>query len=54
MKRWVSNKGAANSMCQQLKNHAYGAFINHVEAQGGKEFLATGKAYILIDLARRL
>ena len=54
VQRWVSNKGVANSMCQQLKNGAYGAFINHVGAQGGKKFLAADKAVILIDLAGHL
>lgn len=54
VQRWVSNKGVANSMCQQLKNRAYGAFINHVEAQAGKKFLAADKGAILIALARQL
>mgnify|MGYP001591214380 FL=1 len=40
-------------MCQQLKNGAYGAFINHVEAQSGKS-VAADKAAILIRLARLL
>jgi len=43
----------ANSMCQQLANRAYGAFVNHVRAQSGK-FVAADKATILIDLAGRL
>ncbi|GMV07357.1 MAG: hypothetical protein AMXMBFR53_36320 [Gemmatimonadota bacterium] len=54
VQRWVSNRGVANSMCQQLRARAYGAFVNHVQAQGGKKFLAADKAAILIDLASRL
>jgi len=53
VQRWVSQKGVANSMCQQLANRAYGAFINHVRAQSGK-FVAADKAAILISLAGRL
>ena len=53
VQRWVSQKGVANSMCQQLANRAYGAFINHVRSQSGK-FVAADKAAILIDLAGRL
>ena len=40
----------ANSMCQQLANGAYGAFVNHVKSQSGKKFLAADKADILIAL----
>ena len=53
VKRWVNKAGVANSMCQQLKNGAYGAFVNHVEAQSGKS-VAADKAAILISLARLL
>ena len=51
--RWVNKTGVANSMCQQLQNDAYGAFINHVGAQSGKSVTAAHAA-ILIDLAGRL
>lgn len=54
VQRWVSNKGVANSMCQQLRAQAYGAFTNHVKSQSGKKFLSTDHANILIDLAGRL
>lgn len=54
VRRWVTNKGVANSMCQQLANGAYRAFVNHVKSQSGKKFLAADKAAILIDLAGRL
>ncbi len=53
VQRWVNKAGVAHSMCQQLKNGAYGAFINHVRAQSGKSVLAAHAA-ILIDLAGRL
>lgn len=53
VERWVSQKGVANSMCQQLKNRAYGAFINHVNAQSGK-FVSAPNAAILVSLARLL
>jgi hypothetical protein len=41
-------------MCQQLADRAYGAFVNHVQSQSGKKFLAADKAAILIGLAGRL
>jgi fibro-slime domain-containing protein len=50
---WVSQKGVANSMCQQLKNGAYEAFRNHVSAQSGK-FVSAANATILIALSRSL
>ena len=50
---WVSQKGIANSMCQQLANGANGAFQKHVRAQSGKA-VAGDKAAILIDLAGAL
>ncbi len=53
VQRWVSQKGVANSMCQQLKNRAYGAFINHVNAQSGK-FVSAPNAAVLVSLARLL
>lgn len=53
VKRWVDKPGVANSMCQQLKNKAYGAFINHVGAQSGKSVTAA-RAAILISLAKLL
>jgi hypothetical protein len=53
VRRWVTKAGVANSMCQQLENGAYGAFINHVGAQSGKSVTAAHAA-ILIDLAGRL
>ena len=53
VRRWVNKTGVANSMCQQLQNDAYGAFINHVGAQSGKSVTAAHAA-ILIDLAGRL
>lgn len=51
--QWVSQKGIANSMCQQLKNGAYGAFRNHVSAQSGKSVSAANAA-ILIALSNSL
>lgn len=51
--QWVSQKGVANSMCQQLKNGAYGAFRNHVSAQSGKT-VSTAHAAILIALSKNL
>lgn len=51
--QWVSQKGVANSMCQQLKNGAYGAFRNHVSAQSGK-FVSAAHAEILIALSKNL
>lgn len=53
VRRWVNRAGVANSMCQQLENGAYGAFINHVQAQSGKS-VSAAHAAILIDLAGRL
>ncbi|MDQ8165240.1 MAG: fibro-slime domain-containing protein [Gemmatimonadota bacterium] len=53
VRRWVSQQGVANSMCQQLKNRAYGAFINHVNAQSGK-FVTAPNAAILVRLAKLL
>jgi hypothetical protein len=53
VQRWVGQPGVANSMCQELKNGAYGAFINHVQAQSGK-FVSAAHAAILIELARQL
>lgn len=51
--QWVSQKGVANSMCQQLKNGAYGAFRNHVSAQAGKS-VSAAHAAILIALSQNL
>ena len=53
VKRFVSQKGIANSMCQQLANGAYGAFRNHVNAQTGKAVSAANAA-ILLSLAGSL
>ena len=53
VRQWVSQKGVANSMCQQLANEAYGAFRNHVSAQSGK-FVSDAHAAILIELSRAL
>lgn len=53
VQRWVNKAGVAHSMCQQLKNGAYGAFINHVKAQSGKS-VSTAHAAILIGLAGQL
>ncbi|MHB0962361.1 MAG: hypothetical protein ACYC5V_04010 [Gemmatimonadaceae bacterium] len=50
---WVNQKGVANSMCQQLKNGAYGAFRNHVSAQSGKT-VSVAHADILIALSKNL
>jgi hypothetical protein len=50
---WVSQKGVANSMCQQLANGAYGAFRNHVRAQSGK-FVSAAHATMLISLSNSL
>ncbi|MHB1097702.1 MAG: thrombospondin type 3 repeat-containing protein [Gemmatimonadaceae bacterium] len=51
--QWVSQKGVANSMCQQLRNGAYGAFRNHVSAQSGKT-VSAAHADILIALSKNL
>jgi hypothetical protein len=53
VRAWVTQHGVANSMCQQLANHAYGAFRNHVKAQSGK-FVPADKATILIALSQSL
>lgn len=53
VQRWVTQRGVANSLCQQLNNWAYGAFINHVRSQSGK-FVPADKAAILIALAQQL
>lgn len=53
VRRWVSQKGVANSMCQQLANGAYGAFRNHVSAQSGKT-VSSANAAILISLSQSL
>ena len=53
VRRWVSQRGVQNSLCQQLNNRAYGAFINHVRSQSGK-FVPADKAAILIALAQQL
>lgn len=53
VKRWVTQRGVANSLCQQLNNKAYGAFANHVRSQTGK-FVPADKAAILIALSRQL
>ncbi|MDE3127867.1 MAG: hypothetical protein KGL38_07670, partial [Gemmatimonadota bacterium] len=45
--RWVSQHGVANSMCQQLANGAYGAFVNHVGAQSGKTVSADHAALLV-------
>lgn len=45
--RWVSQHGVANSMCQQLANGAYGAFVNHVNAQSGKTVSADHAALLI-------
>ena len=47
---WVTQRGVANSLCQQLANGAYGAFRNHLEAQSGKHVPAD-KAAILSALS---
>ncbi len=53
VQRWVSQRGVANSMCQQLRNGAYGAFRNHVSAQSGK-FVSAAHAAVLIALSNEL
>lgn len=53
VRRWVTQTGVANSLCQQLSNRAYGAFVNHVRSQSGK-FVPADKAAILIALAQDL
>lgn len=53
VQRWVTQRGVQNSLCQQLNNRAYGAFINHVRSQSGK-FVPADKAAILIALAQQL
>lgn len=53
VKRWVTQKGLATSLCQQLTNEAYGAFRNRVQAQSGKQ-LPADKAAILAELSSDL
>ena len=53
VKRWVSQKGVANSLCQRLTNGQYDAFRTTVRAQSGKQIPAD-KAAILIDLSNGL
>lgn len=53
VRRWVSHKGTANSLCQLLAAGAYDAFRSRVETQSGKHVPAD-KAEILIDLSRSL
>ncbi len=53
VRRWVSHKGTANSLCQQLSGGAYDSFRNRVEMQSGKHVPAD-KARILIDLSNGL
>ena len=53
VRRWVSQKGVANSLCQRLTNGQYDAFRSSVRAQSGKQIPAD-KASILIDLSNGL
>ncbi len=53
VRRWVSQRRVATSLCQQLNNRAYGAFIDHVRSQSGNSVPAD-KAAILIALAQQL
>ena len=53
VRRWVSQKGVANSLCQRLTNGQYDAFRSSVRAQSGKQIPAD-KAAILIDLSNGL
>jgi hypothetical protein len=53
VKRWVNQAGIANSMCQELKNQAFGAFRNHVSAQSGKS-VSVDHAAILTALSNSL
>jgi len=53
VQRWVSQRGVANAMCQQLRNGAYGAFRNHVAAQRNKT-VSAAHADILIALSNAL
>lgn len=53
VKRWVSQKGVANSLCQRLEGGAYDAFRNQIRAQSGKQVPAD-KAAILIELSNGL
>jgi hypothetical protein len=51
--QWVTQRGVANALCEQLANGAYRAFRNHVKAQAGKHVPAD-KAPILLGLADHL
>ncbi len=53
VQRWVSQRGVANSMCQQIRNGAFGAFRNHVSAQSGK-FVSAPHAALLIAWSNEL
>lgn len=53
VQRWVSHKGTATSLCQQLSAGAYDAFRTRVQAQSGKNVPAD-KAEILISLSNEL
>lgn len=53
VRRWVSHKGTANSLCQQLSSGSYDAFRNRVETQSGKH-VPVDKAAVLINLSNGL
>lgn len=53
VRRWVTHKGTANSLCQQLAAGAYDAFRTRVQTQSGKHVPAD-KAAILISLSNEL
>ena len=53
VQRWVSQRGVANSLCQQIRNGALGAFRNHVSAQSGK-FVSAAHAALLIAWSNEL
>ena len=53
VQRWVSQRGVANALCQQIRNGALGAFRNHVSAQSGK-FVSAAHAALLIAWSNEL
>lgn len=53
VRRWVSHKGTARSLCQQLSIGAYEAFRTRVQTQSGRHVPAD-KAGILISLSNSL
>ncbi|MBX9928134.1 MAG: DUF642 domain-containing protein [Gemmatimonadaceae bacterium] len=54
VERFVTSKGVANSFCVKLRVKSYDAFRNELSAQGGKKFLSSAHAAILLRLVNLL